>query len=84
MLLVWVFANDLLDLKPATLALNRYDKADREHGWWLPGCNRCWFAHRVVELKVEYGPTVDESEAAGLEEVLRLCEVTQMHLADQP
>ena len=74
MLSVWVFANDLLDLKLATPALNRYDKADRDPGEWLPGCNRSWFAYREVELKVKYGVTVDVLEAAALGEVLRLCD----------
>ena len=43
---------------------------------WTPEMNRCWFADRVVQVKLKYGMTVDRDEAEALELVLAGCEST--------
>lgn len=40
--------------------------------------SRCWFARTVLEVKLAYGLTVDESEAAALDTILARCENTAM------
>ena len=75
------FASDALNLTLAAPEVNRcggagkcaYDSAE-----WLPPRNRCWFAARVVAVKLEYRLTVDRREAAALERVLSDCASTEM------
>ena len=42
---------------------------------WFPEHNRCWFAGRVLAVKLEYGLSVDPQEAAALEAVLKACSI---------
>ena len=65
------FANDLRNLTVASPEVNRRDKSGKDAAEWIPERNRCWFAARVVEVKLAYGLTVDRAEAAALEEALR-------------
>ncbi|MCY4288300.1 MAG: excalibur calcium-binding domain-containing protein [Aestuariivita sp.] len=67
------FASDIRNLTLASPALNRHQKGGRDAGEWLPEMNRCWFANRVVEVRLAYGLTIDRREANRLEEVLRSC-----------
>ena len=43
-----------------------------------PRRNRCWFAGRVLEVRLAYGLTVDRREAVALERILSGCESTQL------
>ena len=72
------FASDPLNLTLATPELNRGEKIAKDAAEWLPEENRCWFAHRVIQVKTKYGLSVDKSEARALQKVLRKCNSTQL------
>ena len=72
------FANDLLNLTLSEPRLNRFTKSAKDAAEWLPQYNFCWFAGRVVAVKVKYGLTVDQAEAEALEGVLRSCASTAL------
>ena len=72
------FARDLRNLTLASPAVNRRQKSGKDAAQWLPAKNRCWFAHRVLEVRRAYGLSIDRREAAALEQVLRGCESTAM------
>ena len=72
------FARDLRNLTLASPRVNRHQKGGKDAGEWLPDRNKCWFAARVVEVKLAYGLSVDRREAAALERVLRGCETMAM------
>ena len=79
------FSGDLLNLTLAAPEVNRCGKGGKcgyDAGEWLPPRNGCWFAGRVVAVKLKYGLTVDEREAAALEQVLSGCSSTEMVFAD--
>ena len=42
---------------------------------WQPKHNLCWFAGRVLAVKLEYGLTVNPQEAAALEAMLEGCSI---------
>ena len=44
--------------------------------------NRCWFAHRIVEVRRKYGLTVDHRETDALERVLSSCSSTELVVHD--
>ena len=67
------FAGDLLNLALASPRMNRHEKRDRDAAEWAPARNRCWFAHRVVEVKMRYGLSVDAMERDALESMLVGC-----------
>lgn len=67
------FASDLLNLTLAAPDLNRYVKRAHDAADWLPEWNRCWFAARVVEVRLKYDLTIDRREADALEAVLSRC-----------
>ena len=72
------FAQDLRNLTLASPKVNRHQKSGKDAGEWIPDRNRCWFAGRVLEVKLAYGLTVDRREAAALEQILRGCASTAM------
>ena len=76
------FANDLDNLTLATPALNR-QKSAGDAAEWLPDHNRCWFAGRVLAVKLEYVLIVDQAEADALDTVLQGCAIEQV-LRPQP
>ena len=67
------FANDLSNLTLASPRVNRWQKAGKDAGEWLPPMNRCWYANRVILVKKKYGLTVDRREAKALKAVLDAC-----------
>ena len=69
------FASDLDNLTLAEPHLNRYEKSAKDAADWLPEHNRCWFAGRVLAVKLEYRLSVDSQEAAALEAVLEGCSI---------
>ena len=72
------FARDLRNLTLASPAVNRHQKSGKDAAEWLPKKNLCWFAHRVLEVRLAYELTIDRREAAALEQVLRGCETAAM------
>ena len=63
------FASELRNLTVAAPSVNR-SKGARDASEWLPDSNRCWFAGRIVDVRLAYGLTVDRGEADTLEAVL--------------
>ena len=72
------FASDLLNLTLAAPDLNRYEKRAHDAADWLPELNRCWFAARIVEVRLRYDLTIDRREADVLEAVLSRCSSTEL------
>ena len=75
------FASDLLNLTLAAPEVNRCSAAAKcafDAAEWLPPMNRCWFAARVVAVKLKYALTVDRREATALERVLSDCTSSEM------
>ncbi|MDE0521119.1 MAG: excalibur calcium-binding domain-containing protein [Boseongicola sp.] len=79
------FSGDLLNLTLAAPKVNRCGhggKCGYDAGEWLPPRNVCWFAGRVVAVKLKYDLTVDMREAAALEQVLSGCLSTELVFVD--
>ena len=72
------FARDLRNLTLASPAVNRHQKSGKDAAEWMPGKNQCWFAHRVLKVRLAYALTIDRREAAALEQILPGCESTTM------
>ena len=68
------FNRDLDNLTLATATLNRR-KGHKDAAEWKPDHNRCWFAGRVLAVKLEYGLTVDLQESTALEAMLEGCRI---------
>ena len=68
------FNRDLDNLTLATEALNDL-KGAKDAAEWEPDHNKCWFAGRVLAVKLEYGLTVNPPEAAALEAMLEGCRI---------
>lgn len=67
------FAADPLNLTLADPGTNRDRKSDKDAADWLPDLNRCWFANRVLKVKLKYRLSVDRDEAEALDAVLAGC-----------
>ena len=78
------FAEDLDNLTLATPALNRYQKGSKDAAEWQPQLNVCWFAGRVLAVRLEYGLTVDRSEAYALEGMLAGCRLEDVLRPTKP
>ena len=78
------FASDLLNLTLASPNVNRYQKSSKDAAGWLPTLNKCWFANRVVKVRVKYGLTVDRTEADALEAVIAACTSFDMVVVPTP
>ena len=72
------FARDLRNLTLASPRVNRHEKSGKDAAQWVPVRNRCWFAARVVDVRLVYGLTIDRREAAALERILARCESTAL------
>jgi len=71
------FANDLKNLTLASPRINR-QKSANDAAEWMPDENECWFANRIVQVRLKHGLTIDREEADALELVLSACESTEM------
>ena len=74
-------AADLLNLTLASPAVNRCGRSGKcafDAAQWLPPMNRCWFAARIVAVRLKYRLTVDRREAGALERILSGCASTAM------
>ena len=78
------FARDLLNLTLAAPAVNRHNKGAKDAAEWLPALNQCWFANRVVEVRLTHGLTIDQAEADALDHVLAGCSTTTIVITDPP
>ena len=78
------FASDLLNLTLASPGVNRYQKSSKDAAEWLPTLNKCWFADRVVKVRVKYRLTVNQAEADALEAVIAACTSFDMVVVPTP
>ena len=76
------FSSDLLNLTLASPELNRHQKRAHDAAGWIPAINRCWFAHRVLQVRLKYGLSIDRREAEALERVLSTCTTTEIEASD--
>ncbi len=72
------FSSDLLNLTLADPVLNRYRKRAYDASRWTPARNRCWFAHRVLAVRLKHGLSVDRREADALERILSSCATAEI------
>ena len=72
------FASDLLNLTLAGETVNRRQKVANDAAEWLPDLNGCWFADRVVRVRVKYDLTIDQREADALDAILSGCSSFEM------
>ena len=72
------FASDLLNLTLASPSVNRHQKSDNDVAEWLPDLNQCWYVNRTVQVRREYGITIDRAEAQAIDRVLAGCQLTDM------
>ena len=72
------FAPDLLNLTLASPSVNRHEKSDNDVAEWLPDLNQCWYVNRTLQVRREYGLTIDHAEADAADRVLAGCESTDM------
>ena len=68
------FASDLLNLTLASSSVNRHQKSDNDVAEWLPELNQCWYVDRTVQVRLEYGLTIDREEADAIYRVVATCE----------
>ena len=71
------FAGDLLNLALASAEVDSA-KDSLDAFDWMPETNRCWFAKRVLDVRLKYGMTIDREEAEALELVLAACDNTDV------
>ena len=72
------FASDLLNLTLASPSVNRHQKSDKDIAEWLPDLNQCWYVDRTLQVRRQYGLTIDRREAEAAQQVLALCTTTDM------
>ena len=70
------FARDLLNLTLASPSLNRSQKSDKDAAEWMPERNQCWFAQTIVDVRLKYGLTIDQTEADAIDRMLAGCAST--------
>ena len=78
------FSSDLLNLTLASPSVNRHQKSGKDAAEWLPELNQCWFANRVVQVKREYGLSVDAREASAFDAVLSGCSSFELVVVSGP
>lgn len=76
------FSRDLNNLTLADPTTNR-DKGSKDVADWLPPRSRCWFADRVLSVKLAWSLSVDDLEAA-LRAVLANCSQAARANPDPP
>ena len=72
------FASDLLNLTLASPSVNRHQKVAKDVAEWLPKLNRCWYVARTIQVRREYGLTIDRAEADAIDRVLPGCASSDM------
>ena len=72
------FASGLLNLTLASPSVNRHQKVAKDAAEWLPKLNRCWYVARTIQVRREYGLTIDRAEADAIDRVLAGCASSDM------
>ncbi len=72
------FASDLLNLTLASPSVNRHQKSANDVAEWLPDLNQCWYVDRTLQVRREYGLTIDRAEADAADRILAGCQSTDM------
>ena len=72
------FASDLINLTLASPSVNRHQKSDKDAAEWLPDLNQCWYVDRIIQVRREYGLTIDRTEANAIDAVIATCDSTDM------
>ena len=72
------FASDLLNLTLASPSVNRHQKSDNDVAEWLPDLNQCWYVDRTLQVRREYGLTIDRAEADAADRILAGCQSIEM------
>ena len=72
------FASDLLNLTLASPSVNRHQKSDNDVAEWLPDLNQCWYVDRTLQVRREYGLTIDRTEADAADRILAGCQSIEM------
>ena len=72
------FARDLRNLTLASPRVNCHEKSGKDAAAWVPERNRCWFAARVLEVRLAYDLTIDRRESAALDRILAGCVSTEL------
>ena len=67
------FASDIDNFELATPRMNRHQKRAKDWAEWQPPQEQCYFASKIVMLKMRYDLTVDEAERDALAETLSDC-----------
>ena len=78
------FASDLLNLTLASPELNRVEKSGKDAAEWQPEHNQCWFAQRVIDVRMAYGLTIDRVEADAVDRILAGCTSTEIACEIEP
>ena len=64
------FASGLLNLTLASPSVNRHQKVAKDAAEWLPKLNQCWYVARAIQVRREYGLTIDRAEADAVDRIL--------------
>ena len=72
------FSSDLLNLTLASPSVNRHQKSANDVAEWLPDLNQCWYVDRTLQVRREYGLTIDRAEADAADRILAGCQSTEM------
>ena len=72
------FASDILNLTLASPSVNRHQKSANGVAEWLPDLNQCWYVDRTLQVRREYGLTIDRAEADAVDRILAGCRSTEM------
>lgn len=72
----WTTSADPLNLTLATPDENS-TKGSRNAADYLPANNQCWFAGRVIAVKLRWELSVDEREAQFLKTALAGCQIAR-------
>ena len=72
------FASDLLNLTLASPSVNRHQKSDNDIAEWLPDLNQCWYVDRTLQVRRQYGLTIDRAEADAVDRILAGCQSTDI------
>ena len=51
---------------------------------WQPEHNQCWFAQRVIDVRMAYGLTIDRVEADAVDRILGGCTSTEIACESEP
>ena len=70
--------SNIRNLTLASPRVNRQLKSAKDAAEWVPDRNRCWFAGKIIEIRLAYGLTIDRREAIALERILSECEGTEL------